>query len=374
MLRPKGVGVSSQGCRTSPRIQVRMSHGDRPPPLTPLMEEEINQISESAAQQMIRDMRCFRVSVSREIHEDGFIQVCAVKKTPEDVEETAETRRRGRRVQNPILLLHGFDSSLLDFRRLVSALAERGAEVYAVDLLGWGLTQTEGVKSLSPHAKREVLKAFQMEIAGERPMHIFGSSLGGTATIDFSSEHPEAVASLILAAPQGFVDGLGLLTMAPKFLKRLGISILKSWWLREFACKLSYFDKDRCATEDAVRLGRLHTLREGWEDAQILFQESGGYSVSSKLQMVRDLRSLVLWGEGDEILPPKENAQKLTDAIEADRLVMVEKCGHVPHLERPELTADLIVDWALECEEKEGRGNTERGGSGRTELQNVTMN
>ncbi len=36
----------------------------------------------------------------------------------------------------PILLLHGFDSSLLEFRRLFPRLAAGGAEVWAVDLAG----------------------------------------------------------------------------------------------------------------------------------------------------------------------------------------------------------------------------------------------
>lgn len=48
-------------------------------------------------------------------------------------------------VTGPILLLHGFDSSLLEWRRLVPELEEMGADVYAVDILGWGFTETEGV-------------------------------------------------------------------------------------------------------------------------------------------------------------------------------------------------------------------------------------
>lgn len=49
--------------------------------------------------------------------------------------------------ENPILMLHGFDSSLLEFRRLMPKLGELGAEAYAVDVLGWGFTQLSGVSS-----------------------------------------------------------------------------------------------------------------------------------------------------------------------------------------------------------------------------------
>lgn len=40
----------------------------------------------------------------------------------------------------PILLIHGFDSSLLEFRRLLPILAAQQS-TYAVDLLGFGFTQ-----------------------------------------------------------------------------------------------------------------------------------------------------------------------------------------------------------------------------------------
>lgn len=49
--------------------------------------------------------------------------------------------------EDPILMLHGFDSSLLEFRRLMPKLGELGAEAYAVDVLGWGFTNLEGVNS-----------------------------------------------------------------------------------------------------------------------------------------------------------------------------------------------------------------------------------
>ena len=40
-----------------------------------------------------------------------------------------------------MLLLHGFDGSLLEFRRLFPLLARpRSSAVFAVDLIGWGFS------------------------------------------------------------------------------------------------------------------------------------------------------------------------------------------------------------------------------------------
>lgn len=53
----------------------------------------------------------------------------------------------GENSEDPILMLHGFDSSLLEFRRLLPKLKELGADAYAVDVLGWGFTDLSGVSS-----------------------------------------------------------------------------------------------------------------------------------------------------------------------------------------------------------------------------------
>lgn len=50
-------------------------------------------------------------------------------------------------VGGPILLLHGFDSSLLEWRRLIPELENMGADAYAMDVLGWGFTGSEVVTS-----------------------------------------------------------------------------------------------------------------------------------------------------------------------------------------------------------------------------------
>lgn len=52
----------------------------------------------------------------------------------------------------PILFLHGFDSSLLEFRRLLPEMREMGAEAYAVDVLGWGFTEVQGVAAFGAGA------------------------------------------------------------------------------------------------------------------------------------------------------------------------------------------------------------------------------
>lgn len=72
----------------------------------------------------------------------------------------------GQQGDDPILMLHGFDSSLLEFRRLLPKLGELGAEAYAVDVLGWGFTDL-----VSGEIKSFGAGAFCVPYLGQRTHH-----------------------------------------------------------------------------------------------------------------------------------------------------------------------------------------------------------
>ncbi len=73
--------------------------------------------------------------------------------------------------QAPVLLLHGFDSSSLEFRRLLPLL-ERSLEAWAVDLVGWGFSDSGAASQsnmkLGPKQKRDHLYAFWKEKVNDR--------------------------------------------------------------------------------------------------------------------------------------------------------------------------------------------------------------
>ena len=126
----------------------------------------------------------------------------------------------------------------------------------------------------------------------------------------------------------------------PRFLSVLGVLVLKSIPLRSMANKMAYFDKERYATEDAMRIGRLHTHLPGWTDANVAFMQSGGYAVSTRLKDIT-LPSLVVWGRNDEILDPSY-ADKFMNVLPQAQMVWIDACGHVPALEQPDALVSAI--------------------------------
>lgn len=88
----------------------------------------------------------------------------------------------------PILLLHGFDSSILEFRLLLPLLATQN-ETWAVEKLGFGFTQRQKEITYSPSTIKIHLYDF-WKILINRPIILVGASMGGATTIDFTFTYP----------------------------------------------------------------------------------------------------------------------------------------------------------------------------------------
>jgi len=242
----------------------------------------------------------------------------------------------------PVVMLHGFDSSCLEFRRIMPLLEERRIEAHAVDLVGWGFTDAGAAPGVGPEQKRAHLEAFWREELNGRPITLLGCSLGGAVAIDFALSVPEAVKALVLVDAQGFIDGLGAMSSMPQWAAKLGVSVLKAVPLRNAANKMAYANKDLFATEDAMRVGRLHCHMPNWLDNNVSYMQSGGYSLSSSIPKLAELTEThVFWGAQDEILEP-ETADKFRNAISNATVTMVDDCGHVAHLEQPIVLADRL--------------------------------
>jgi len=86
----------------------------------------------------------------------------------------------------------------------------------------------------------------------------------------------------------------------------------------------------------------LHLKLSGWHQALKAFTKSGGYgSFTEKLSQISQ-PTLILWGECDRILGTGD-AYKFKEAIAHSQLLWIKNCGHVPHLEQPQITAGHIL-------------------------------
>ncbi len=239
----------------------------------------------------------------------------------------------------PILLLHGFDSSLFEFRRLLPKLAP-SHQTFAMDLFGFGLTERLVGFQVSPAAIKEHLYYF-WKTAIAKPMILVGASMGGAAAIDFALSYPDAVKKLILIGSAGMRKG----TAAGKFLisplDRMATDFLRSPKVRREVSLKAYADP-RFVTTDAEVCASLHLAMPRWSESLISFTKSGGYGSFAKQLASLPQETLILWGDRDRILGTKD-AAKFQSTIPHNKLVWIENSGHVPHLERSTITAQEIL-------------------------------
>lgn len=242
----------------------------------------------------------------------------------------------------PILLLHGFDSSVFEFRRLLPLLAAQ-ADTWAVDLLGFGFTNRTAGHPFSPTAIKTHLYSFWQTLI-KQPVILVGASMGGAAAIDFTLAYPEAVHQLVLIDSAGFRSGpaLGKFLAAP--IAHLAAGILRSPKVRDRISRTAYYDPT-LASPDAQLCAALHLEVPGWREALAAFTQSGGYgSFKNKLAHIQQ-ETLILWGTADKILGTKDAIQ-FQQAIAHSQLIWIPECGHVPHLEKPQLTAQHILEFS----------------------------
>lgn len=242
----------------------------------------------------------------------------------------------------PIVLIHGFDSSLLEFRRLLPKLAKR-FKVYALDLLGFGFGDRAATDRADPAAIKLHLKAFIDQVVKTDSVTLVGASMGGGAAIDFATTYPEQVKKLVLIDAVGFAGGpaIGKFMFPP--LDKWATDFLKSPGVRRKISERAYSDRS-FVTPDAEVCASLHLLTPGWSKWLIAFTKSGGYNFLSK--RIKDVQAptLILWGRQDRILGTKD-AARFEKTIADSKLIWIENSGHVPHLEQAATTAQHISDF-----------------------------
>jgi len=241
----------------------------------------------------------------------------------------------------PLLLVHGFDSSVLEFRRLQPLLAQHYA-TWNVDLLGFGFTDRPVNVPFTPEAIKTHLYYTWKTLIGA-PMILVGASMGGAVAIDFALTYPDAVRQLVLIDSAGFAKGPDISKFMVPGLGYLATEFLRRPSVRRSVSLKAYADPS-FVTPDAELCAALHLQHPRWQDALIAFTKSGGYNfLSNKVAQISQ-PTLVLWGDSDRILGTAD-AEKFKQAISRSQLVWLSNCGHVPHLEKPQETAQAILEF-----------------------------
>jgi 2-hydroxymuconate-semialdehyde hydrolase len=248
----------------------------------------------------------------------------------------------------PIVMLHGIGRSLEDWQPQHELLPD-DRRVISMDLLGFGLSDAPpGRMTLSRLAEGvyETLDA----IGVQRPVHVFGNSLGGAVALSMQATRPERVACVVLAAPAGFGREVVL------DLRLLAIPGLGHVLLRRVSraaarrTERALYHDGAFVTEERIQhamnvaarpggaelfldvvreLGTVRGIRPGWRSALLA-------------DVARHPRpTLIVWGDRDRILPAGHLPAARKALPHAQSHVFADT-GHLPQVERAAEFAALV--------------------------------
>lgn len=266
---------------------------------------------------------------------------CQLIETPLRSEPIATTYIKQGNTGTPILLLHGFDSSILEFRRLLPLLSQHH-QTWAIDLLGLGFTERPQNLNLNPQAILTHLYEAWKTLINE-PIILVGVSMGGAVALDFTLAYPQLVKKLILINSAGLKPNPPISKLMFPPLGFLATSFLRNPKVRQKITETAYYD-NIWASADALACSNWHLGVPGWDRGLISFTKSGGYGDFSQRLPEIKVETLIVWGENDQILGT-DDAHKFHKLIANSQLKWIPKCGHVPHLEWPGITADYILEF-----------------------------
>jgi pimeloyl-ACP methyl ester carboxylesterase len=243
----------------------------------------------------------------------------------------------------PVVLLHGFSSSIYTWAEVIGPLAA-GHDVVALDLPGSGGSQIRDDLTVATLVR--VVPALLDQLGLPRAS-LVGNSLGGAVASVVSIRHPERVSRLVLvdAAAFNFAPAdrpwiVRLLGSPPGVLFTL-LPVHRR--VVKLGLRQVFFD-DGKVTDERVDEYTAPLMRPGAVGAlRAVLAGRDALGLPEGLASIRQ-PTLVIWGAEDAWIPPA-HADRFLAAIPGARKVLLARCGHVPQEECPQEVAELLTEF-----------------------------
>jgi 2-hydroxymuconate-semialdehyde hydrolase len=231
-----------------------------------------------------------------------------------------------------ILLIHGYGSAHVVYLRLIDRLVAAGYRVIAVDLPGFGLSdRREG--DYSPEALAELLLEI-LDARGVGQVDVIAHSWGSSIALRLALDHPDRVRRLVLTSAWVYEEQLNPFI---RWARARGVGeALYTLFYRERAAdryEMSWYAPELFVTQDAVDAVERMLSRPGTVRAALQAARQMRYGEVQRRYHEVGAESLLVWGRFDEV-SPLEIGHRLEADLPNARLVVLDRCGHVPMIER----------------------------------------
>ncbi|APR85028.1 Beta-ketoadipate enol-lactone hydrolase [Minicystis rosea] len=239
----------------------------------------------------------------------------------------------------PVLLLHGLGSSLLDWEPQVAALARRYT-VITLDFRGHGRSgKPPGPYRIDMFAA-DVVHVLSTLALG--PAHVVGFSMGGMVGFQLAVDAPALVRSLVAVncapsfVPETWKERMAILG------RRIALRLLGLRRLAGLIAEknLPRPDQEALRRKIAARIGQNDEVAYRAATMAIL-----GWSVADRLG---EIRCPVLVMTGDQDYTPVAKKRAYAARLARARVAVVAGSRHLTPIEKPEAFNDILLDFLAE--------------------------
>ncbi|RQO71776.1 alpha/beta hydrolase [Pedobacter sp. KBW06] len=224
----------------------------------------------------------------------------------------------------PLVLLHGLMGELSNWEPVIDHFKGNYhvmvpiLPIYELPIL------TLGVKSLSKYVNRFLKHKKLSQVV------LIGNSLGGHVGLVFTTSHQENVKALVLTGSSGLYEN----AFGGSFPRRESYD-----YIRE-KVEFTFYDPAVATKELVDEVYKSVNDRSRVIRILALAKSAIRHNMSKDLSRITIPVSLI-WGKQDKVTPP-EVAEEFHELLPNSELNWVDKCGHAPMMERPELFNEYL--------------------------------
>ncbi len=249
-----------------------------------------------------------------------------------------------------VMLLHGLGATKSSFFDTAAALSRDGFRVHAIDFPGFGGSSrpVTGPYSARWFADTVIGVMDVLEIASA---HLVGNSMGGRAAIEVGLRHPERVRGLALLCPAVAFVRRGYHPLVRALRPEFGLlphrfpraAVSAQFWsmfadpdaIDPQVADIAIDEFLRIYSSAGARYAFLSSARNLYLDAP--WGKSGFYARLADLEPP----ALFVWGSHDKLIPSGFR-RHVAEWLPGAEQIVLDGCGHVPQVERPEQTNGLL--------------------------------
>ncbi|WP_407116917.1 alpha/beta fold hydrolase [Bradyrhizobium sp. LMG 9283] len=227
----------------------------------------------------------------------------------------------------PILLVPGLASSARIYAPVLPTL--------------WRL----GPVMIANHIRDDSMAAIAARVLSEAPPRfaLAGHSMGGYIALEIMRQAPERVAKLALINTQARPDTPEATARRRALMERVRRGELRA--IREESFPELVHPSRR---DDAAILKLVHAQDEDVGVEGYLRQQAAIIARVDSRPTLSAIKcpTLVLTGDADNTIP-NAFSKEMAEGIAGARLVILDRCGHLPQPEQPEATVQALTEWLL---------------------------